>query len=109
MSDSLLRVNGRMHFRHVINRSKIMLEEQGEVRLEGVGISTSSLSVATERLVTLGYATLESINSELLTEDRRAVKLVAHLKKASTFDQAIEEFRKKRESEEVKDEAEAWT
>lgn len=58
MSDTALRVNGRMHFRHVINRAKPLLEEQGEVRLEGIGISTSSLSVAVERLVTLGYAEL---------------------------------------------------
>ena len=63
MSDSSLRVNGRMHFRHVINRAKPLLEEQGEVRLEGIGISTSSLSVAVERLVTLGYAELQSISA----------------------------------------------
>ena len=77
--------------------------------MHAIGRATATLSIAIERLVTLGYATLNKISTETITDQGRAVKIVASIKKAPTFEKASEEFKASRATEETKDEAEAWT
>ena len=101
-TSEILRISGGMTFPQVINRVKPRLAQDETVEMHAIGRATATLSIAIERLVTLGYATLNSISTELVTDQGRAVKIVASIKKAPTFEKASEEFTS-RETEETKE------
>ena len=68
MAASEVRVSGTMSFATVMNRIKPLLANNETVTANAIGRAVNSLSIAIERLVSLEYAVLESINTELVTD-----------------------------------------
>ena len=68
MAASEVRVSGTMSFATVMNRVKPHLANNETVEAHAIGRAVNSLSIAIERLVTLEYAVLERINTEMVTD-----------------------------------------
>lgn len=108
MAANEVRVSGAMTFATVMNRVKPVLASQEVVEIHAMGRAVNALSIAIERLVSLNYAVLERINTEMVTDQGRAVKMTAVLKKSPGFDQAEEAFIASR-GDKTTTEAEVWT
>ena len=106
MAASEVRVSGAMTFATVMNRVKPVLANQEVVEVTAIGRAVNALSIAIERLVSLNYAVLERISTEMVTDYGRAVKMTAVLKKSPGFDAAEEAFVASRGQQ---GEAEVWT
>jgi hypothetical protein len=74
-----------------INPTKRVLKEHGKAEIHGAGSATASAIIASERLMSYGYATLDQLETMRL-EGSNTSKVVIRLSKAAGFDKAEETF-----------------
>ena len=102
MADRAIRVSTKVRPTRYIFDVKAALRSHNEAELHAVGSSILTSVRTAERIMELGYASLENLETELVhtrDEPPRAVgKLIITLKKTHDFDALDEEYRKQKDA-----------
>ena len=101
--ENVINVSTQKNFTFFVFLAKKFLEENESVELHALGSAVMHAVQAADNLIKHKYATLDKIytDSIMLTRrdggDMKKAKLFIHLKKADTFNEAVEKFEKQKE------------
>ena len=101
-AEGVIRVSSKAMHGTYVHQAKSQLQTRPEIQLHGLGEAITNTIRAADALISLGYATLQKLETQTLTEPdeagvaRKRAKVVITLAKAATFNQALEEFEKSR-------------
>ena len=104
VKENVINVSTQKNFTFFVFLAKKFLEENESVELHALGSAVSHAVQAADNLIKHKYATLTKIYTESIPLKRRdggdmkKAKLFIHLKKAPTFQEAVEKFEKEKES-----------
>ena len=101
MVERVIRVSGKVKPGRYIYDAKTVLRKHGEAEFHAVGGSILSALKTADRLVELGYASLEQLQTESIEDTREGTsrvvgKLVITLRKTDNFETLDEEYKKQR-------------
>mmetsp|Transcript_9905 Transcript_9905/g.9823 ORF Transcript_9905/g.9823 Transcript_9905/m.9823 type:complete len:109 (+) Transcript_9905:14-340(+) len=103
-SDNIIRVSAKNKPGTYVYEGKEKLKSHGTVSFHAMGSSITNAIRAAERLVSLGYGTMEKFETQKITsstsegEDKNVCKVVLELKKTADFEKISEEFEKQKQT-----------
>lgn len=103
-STNIINVSTQKNFTFFVFLAKKFLEEHETVELHALGSAVMHAVQAADNLIKHKYATMEKIFTNSITLSRRdggemkKAKLFIHLKKAPTFQEAVDKFEKEKEA-----------